>query len=103
MARVNASLVYPEGQLAICRTDGGTGWEVRSKDGFAAVKEPTASGGQRTVYVRVEGEGCILEKGISKGIDARVAAVRHQVALGMMTEEQGAAQVLKLKPPKAAK
>ena len=103
MARTNDGLVYPEGKLFICRTLGASTWEVRNSAGVVVTKEPTEKGGQRTVFTRSEEPNGVLESGISKGIDARCAAVRHQVEAGTLTAEQGQAQLLKLKPPKAAK
>ena len=103
MARENDSIVYPEGKLFICRTLNGTGWEVRSPVGVTIVNEPTPKGAVKKVLTRNDAEGGVLEKGIGKGIDARVQAVKHAVTLGYMTEEQGAAQILKHKPAKVAK
>ncbi len=100
MARTNDSIVYPEGKLFIARTLNGTGWEVRGELGVKVVKVPTDKGGQRTTYERTDTEGGVLEKGISKGIDARIAAVKLQVAMGMLTEEQGATKILVHKPAK---
>lgn len=103
MARSNDSIVYPEGKLFICRTVNGTGWEVRDPSGVKVVKVPTDKGGQRTTYERLEVEGGVLKKDIGKGIDARCEAVKLQVTMGLMTEEAGAAQLLKHKPVKVAK
>lgn len=103
MARTNDGLVYPEGKLFICRTLGASTWEVRNWAGVVISKVPTEKGGQRTVFTRSDDPSGVLESGIAKGIDARCAAVRHQVEDGTLTAEQGAAQLLKLKPPKATK
>lgn len=99
MARQNDGLVYPESKLAICRSFGASTWEVRSPTGFTVTKVPTEKGGQRTVLVRADGEGAVLEV-TSNGAKARLAAVAHAEALGLITSEQASARIAQLTPAK---
>jgi hypothetical protein len=101
MARTNDSIVYAESKLAICRKLGSTEWEVRGPNGFSVTKEPTDKGGSRTVLVRNDGEGAVLET-TSNGAKARLAAVKHSLALGLITEEVAAARIVALTPAKKA-
>ncbi len=102
MARQNDSLVYPQSGLTICRSlTAAPRWEVRGPLGFAVEKVATEKGGQRTTYVRVEQEGAVLEL-VDNGAKARLAAVRHAVNLGLITEEAGATETARLSTPKKA-
>ena len=99
MSRVNDSIVYAESKLAICRKLGSSEWEVRSPTGFSVTKVPTDKGGSRTVLVRADGEGAVLET-TSNGAKARIAAVQHSMMLGLITQEAGDARILALTPVK---
>ncbi len=99
MARTNESIVYGESKLAICRKLGSSDWEVRSQLGFATTKVPTDKGGERTVLVRVEGDGAVLET-TPNGAKARLTAVRHSLTLGLITEEEAAKRIVALTPVK---
>lgn len=101
MARQNDSIVYSESKLAICRKLGSSEWEVRSPTGFTVTKVPTEKGGSRTVLVRADGEGAVLET-TSNGAKARLAAVTHSMMLGLITQEVGDARIAFLTPAKKA-
>ena len=101
MARINASIVYPEGKLFICRAeDGSSNWEVRDASIVATVKIPTPTGGERTVYQRAAGTPLAT---VASGKLARLKAIDLQVEAGTMTHEAGAARRLKVDPPKPVK
>ena len=101
MARINASLVYPEGKFFVCRCeDGSTNWEVRDSSSVESVKQPTPTGGHRTVHLRTAGTPLAT---VASGKAARLRAIDLQVEAGLLTEEAAAARRLVVDPPKPAK
>ena len=99
MARQNDNLVYPESKLAICRKLGSMSWEVRSPTGFTVTKVPTDKGGSRTVLVRNDCEGAVLQV-YDNGAKARRGAVLHAFMLGLITQEAYDARTAFLTPVK---